>query len=98
MHTKTLSISQARAKIFDIAEEVQKPNNYFVLTEKGRAKVVIISAEEFDSMIETLDILSDPHALQDIKQAEEEYRRGEYITLGEFKKQLRRKSPGKKQR
>lgn len=91
MNTKTtLPISQARSKIFDIAEEVQKPDSYFVLTEKGRPKVVILSAEEFDSMLETLDILSDPHALQDIKKAEEEYRRGEYVTLDEFRKQLKR--------
>lgn len=30
----TIPISEARKKIFKIAEEVQKPDNYYTLTEK----------------------------------------------------------------
>jgi prevent-host-death family protein len=84
----TLSISEARKKIFKIAEEVQKPDNYYTLTEKGRPKVVILSAEEFDSIMETMEILSDPKILANIEKAEEEYKRGEYITWDAMKKEM----------
>lgn len=84
----TLSITEARKRIFEIAEEVQKPDNYYTLTEKGKPKAVIISAEEFDSITETIDILSDPDILDNIKQAEEEYRNGEYKTWDELKKEF----------
>jgi prevent-host-death family protein len=88
MNTKNvLSISRARAMIFEIAKEVQKPSQYFTLTENGQPKVVMMSAEEFDSIMETMDILSDPNILNDIKKAEEEFKKGEYLTLEEFKKQ-----------
>jgi len=46
---KTLSISEARKNIFDIAEEVQKPGVFYTLTEKGLPKAVVLSAEQFDS-------------------------------------------------
>ncbi len=84
----TISISEARKKIFKIAEEVQKPSNYYTLTENGRPKAVIMSAEEFESLMENLEILSNPKIMADIKKAEEEIKRGEYITLDELKKEL----------
>ncbi len=85
---KTISITEARKRIFDIAEEVQRPDVYYTLTEKGRPKIVIMSAEEFDSLMETLEILGDPKIMESIKQAEEEYKRGEYVTLDQLKKEL----------
>lgn len=89
MTTKnTLPISEARKTIFKIAEETQKPGNYYTLTENGRPKVVLMSAEEFDSLMETMEILSDPKIMANIEKAEEEYKRGEYITWDEMKKEL----------
>lgn len=89
MNTKTtLSITEARKKIFDIAEWVQKPDTHYTLTENGRPKAVIMSAEEFDSLMETMEILSDPKIMKDIEKVEEEYKRGEYITWEEMKKEL----------
>lgn len=43
-----LPITEARKKIFSIAEEVQKSNIYYTLTERGKPTVVILSAEEFE--------------------------------------------------
>ncbi len=83
MDTKTtLPISEARKKIFKIAERVQKPTTYYTLTEKGRPKVVVMSAEEFESWQETLEVMRAlPNLEKDIKKAEREYRRGSYLTL-----------------
>src|SRR3989344_6964090 len=83
MDTKTtLPISEARKKIFKIAEKVQKPATHYTLTEKGRPKVVLMSAEEFESWQETLEVMRDfPKLEKDIKRAEKEYKRGRYVTL-----------------
>ncbi len=84
----TISISEARKKIFDIAKEVQKPGVYYTFTEKGKPKTVLMSYEEFDSLMETLEIMSNPKIIKDIKKAEEEYKRGEYVTWEEMKREL----------
>lgn len=89
MNSKTIiSISEARRRIFDIAEEVQKPSTYYTLTENGRAKAVLMSAEQFDSIMEDLEILSNPKIMADLKEAEEEIKRGEYVTLDELMKEV----------
>ena len=49
MKTKTtLSISDARKNIFEIIDEVQKPNVYYTLTERGKPRAVVLSAEKFE--------------------------------------------------
>lgn len=86
MDTKTtLPISEARKKIFKISDEVQKPGYYYTLTEKGRPKVVMMSAEEFESWQETLEVMKEfPDIRKDIKDAERDYKKGKYITLEEI--------------
>jgi len=66
----TLSISEARAKIFDIAEDAQAPHKIYTLTEHGRPKVVLMSAEEFESWKETVEVLHEvPDIFERIKEA-----------------------------
>jgi len=83
MDTKTtLPISEARKKIFRIAKMVQKPTTYYTLTEKGRPKVVILSADEFESWQETLEVVRIfPTLGKDIERAEKQYKKGDYLTL-----------------
>lgn len=80
MNSKTtLSLSEARKKFFRIAEEVQKPGIYYTLTEKGRPKAVIISAEEFESWMETLEIMSEfPGLEKNIKKVDRDVKTGAY--------------------
>jgi len=80
MDTKTtLPISEARKKIFKIAEMVQKPATHYTLTEKGKPKVVIMSAEEFESWQETLEVMRDfPDLDKTIKEVDRDVRTGKY--------------------
>lgn len=78
----TLPISEARKKIFKIAADVQKPATHYTLTEKGIPKAVVMSAEEFESWQETLELMREfPDIEKDIKKAEKEYKKGNYLTL-----------------
>ena len=48
----TLSITSARKNIFGIAEEVQKGDVYYTLTERGCPKMVVLSAKKFEALWE----------------------------------------------
>ncbi len=77
-----ISITEARKRIFEISNEVQKPGVYYILTDKGRAKAVIMSIEEFESWQETIEVYQDfPDLEKDIKEAERDYLKGDYVTL-----------------
>jgi len=80
MNTKTtIPISEARKKIFDLAEKVQRPGVYYTFTEKGRPKAVMVSAEEFESWVETLEVMTDfPDLEKDVKAADRAVKTKEY--------------------
>jgi len=80
MNTKTtIPISEARKNIFKIAEKVQKPGVYFTFTENGKPKGVIMSAEEFESWTETMEVMQQfPNLDRDIAQADKAIRTGQY--------------------
>lgn len=85
----TMPLTRARAQLFRIAEDVQTPGRHYTLTSKGVPSVVVISADEFDSWMETVEVLQEmPDLPQRIKEAEEEYKRGEYVTLEELEKEF----------
>ena len=88
MAKKVITITEGRKNLFKIAEEVQKPDTYYEFTVEGEPRVVLMSREEFDSIMETMEILSDPKILRDIKKAEEEYKKGEYVSWDKIKKEL----------
>ena len=85
-HT-SISITEARKNLFTIAEEVTSPDTFYTLTEHGKAKAVIMSAQEFESWVETLELLyMFPDLKKEIKKSQEEIKEGKYITHEEFKK------------
>jgi len=88
----TISISEARKRIFEIADNVQSPNKVYTLTSDGKPKVVIMSAEEYESWLETMEVLTEfPDIKKDIAETEEAFATGEYKnwpTLADFKRGL----------
>lgn len=89
MNSKTtVPISQARNDIFKIANAVQAAGTYYTLTEHGRPKVVMLSAEEFESIMETMEMLSNPEIVRDLERAEKDFKQGKYTDWEEVKKNL----------
>ncbi len=91
---KTISVTKARSDFYDLVEQVSRKRKRIGITNKGETKAVLISLDELDSIEETLDILSDPNALKEIREAEKEYKKGNYYTLEEVMKEIELKRQG----
>lgn len=78
----TLSVSEARKNIFSIIDQVEKLGAVYTLTEKGRPKAVIMSADEFESWVETFEVMKDwPTYKKDIKKAHDDLLHGRAISF-----------------
>ena len=63
-----LSITEARKNIFKLSDNVQKAGVYYTLVQHGRPKAVLMSADQFDSWQETMEVMRDfPDLKNDIK-------------------------------
>lgn len=80
-----VAISDARAKLPELVNRVDKNLDRVVITVNGQPKAVLLSAEELESLEETAEILAIPGARQSIKQGLKEAKKGQGIPLSELK-------------
>ena len=66
----TLPLSEVKARLSEIAEEVDRTHERVRVTRNGRDYVVLISVDDLESMEATIELLSDPVALSHMREAE----------------------------
>lgn len=71
---------------------MQRTHNRMTITRYGQPAAVLISADELASLDETVDLLSTPGSLTEIRQAETEMGRGDYVTAEEMTRVLAERS------
>ena len=80
-----VAISDARARLPRLVDNVDKYLERVFITVRGRPKAVIMSPEELESLEETAEILAIPGAKESIKQGLKEAKKGLGVPLSELK-------------
>lgn len=83
-----LPLSEAKARLSEIADEVGRTHERVHITKNGREYVVLLAAEDLDSIEATLELLSDPAAQERIARSREEIARGEGLPVAEVTRAL----------
>jgi antitoxin YefM len=76
-----LSLADAKAHLSEVVEGVETEHRRVVITKHGRPSVVVLAVADLEALEETLDILSDPEAMADLREAEKARTSGESIEL-----------------
>jgi antitoxin YefM len=83
-----LPLADARNRLSELVAEVEQTHVRITITKHGHPAAVLVSPEDLASMEETLDIISDPAALAEIRESEAELARGEYTSAEEMTRLL----------
>lgn len=59
LYMTTLSLAEARANLSKLVESAVTTHERFEVTRNGDRVAVLLGAEDYDALLETLDILSD---------------------------------------
>ena len=85
-----IPITEAKTRIAELADRVAREHDHFTITRNGRADVMLISVAEYESMHETLDILSDDETRADLRQSREDFIAGDTFDAAEVQAELHR--------
>ena len=88
---ETIPITEAKARIAELADRVAREHDHFTITRNGRADVMLISVAEYESMRETLDLLSDDEALTDLRRSRDDFAAGDTFSIDEVRTDLERR-------
>ncbi len=80
----TLPLSEVKARLSEIADEVDRTHERVHVTRNGREYVVLVSAEDLHSMESTIELLSDAAAMARVRQAELDIAAGRVVTSDEM--------------
>ncbi len=86
---ETLPLSVVKARLSEIADEVDRTHQRVQITKNGRSYVVLISAEDLASLEATVELLSDPAAMRRVRRAQSDIDGGDFTT-GEEMDQIMR--------
>ncbi len=75
----TIPLSEAKARLSEIADEVGRTHERVHITRNGREYVVLLAAEDLESIEATLELLADTRAQERIRRAEAEFARGDVL-------------------
>ncbi len=66
----TAPLTEVRDRLSEIVDEVATQGTEWIVTRHGRPMAVIVGADEYESLIETLNILSDDETMNALAEAE----------------------------
>ncbi len=83
--SETLPLAEIKAHLSEIVDRVEREHDRVVLTRNGRPAAVIISPDDLAAIEDTLELLSDPAALAEIKKARAEVAKGKVLGADELR-------------
>jgi antitoxin YefM len=83
--SETLPLAEIKAHLSEIVDRVEREHERIVLTRNGRPAAVIMSPADLAALEDTLELLSDPAALEEIRAARDDIARGRVVSAEELR-------------
>ncbi len=88
MKTMELSIVGVRKELLSLPEKLEAGPAVVRVTRRGKPVLAILSWEDFESLTETMEIMSDPETMAQLRQSIQEIKEGKTIPWEEVEAEL----------
>lgn len=80
---KTLPLAEVKARFSALVSDVENEHDQITVTRNGVPSAVVLSADEWESLQETLAVLSDQQAVADLQESADNIAEGELCDTDE---------------
>jgi antitoxin YefM len=85
----TLTITKARNDLLDLPDRLERSDEGAVeVTKHGRPVLAVLRWDLYESLVETLEILSDPEMASSLRESLEDIKNGRLVSHEEARKRL----------
>lgn len=71
-----IPLAEVKNRLSEVVSDVEKTHARVVVTRHGRPAAVLMSVDDLESLEETLEIMSDPKAMREIRAGQRELAQG----------------------
>jgi prevent-host-death family protein len=84
MSVITVPVTEAKQRFTEIVKGVEDCFDRYLVTKNGKDAAIVMSAEEYESLLETLDVLSSKKETRALLHGTLQSRRGETVALDQY--------------
>ena len=76
-----ISLKELRPGLPGVIRDIDTKLDRYIVTKRGKPVAIILSVDDYEGILETIEILSDKDTVKRIKQAKREIKSGKTISL-----------------
>lgn len=85
----TIPVAEARSQLSKLIDEATATHQRFEITRNGHRAAVLLSADDFDTLQDTIAVLSDPTLLAAHQQGQDAIKTGDYLDADQLAHAMR---------
>lgn len=85
---RTIGVRSLRPRLSRAVDEVSEHLDRYVITKRGKPVAVLMGVDDYEGLLETLEIMSDKSLMKRIRRAERELKKGKGRSLEEINRDL----------
>ena len=85
----TVTLKGLRPDLPKVVDDIDRKLDRYIVTRHGKPVAVMMSVEDYESMVETMDLLDDSKAMEGLRKGEEDIRKGRTVSWKKLKGALR---------
>jgi prevent-host-death family protein len=90
MYMTMLPLAEARTRLSEIVTDAQTTHERFEITRNGRPAAVLVAAEDYDAMQETIAVLADSDLMRNVREGLAQLHTGDFLDEGGLADYMRR--------
>ncbi len=84
----TITLKELRPELPQVIKGIDERLDRYVVTKRGKPVAVMMSVDDYEAMLETIEILSDKETMNRIRNAEKEIAQGKTVSHEDLIKRL----------
>ncbi|MBL7685677.1 MAG: type II toxin-antitoxin system Phd/YefM family antitoxin [Deltaproteobacteria bacterium] len=78
--TLTLPVTDVKQRLLELLKKVNLYHEVVTITKNGTPEGVLLSLEDFESLMETIEILGDPHLIESLKRSKKQAKQNKFYS------------------
>jgi len=84
----TIALKKLRPQLPQVINNIDTKLDRYIVTKRAKPIAIMMSLDDYDGLLETIEILSDKEMVKNIRRAKREIRAGKTISLEELRRKI----------